>query len=76
MPISGLLRIAFDDVIISLTVNGNNPGCNFSNYSYGTERNCSVSNQIVPGLNTVLISIKNYGGNAGLLYMIDISMTI
>ena len=76
VPISGVLRISFDDTLLSLTINGIDPGCNFSYTNAGSETTCNISNQIVPGLNTVLLSIKNYLGNAGLLYMIDISMTV
>ena len=76
VPISGLLRIAFDNFLLSLSINGSDPDCNFSNYYVGSETNCNISNQIVPGLNTVLFSIRNSEGSAGLLYMIDISMII
>ena len=75
VPLAGTLRIACDD-ICSVTINGQNSGCQGASFSPGTEKNCSLLPFLVSGINTVLFSVTNKGGAAGLLYLIEIITTI
>ena len=70
VPIASTLRIACDDYC-SVTINGKNPGCQGASYGVGSERNCSLLPFLVPGINTVLFSVWNSIGDAGLLYLIE-----
>ena len=75
VPLAGTLRIASDDSS-NVNINGENPGCQGASFKAGTERNCSLLPYLVTGLNTVLFSVSNIGGVAGLLYSIEIICTI
>ena len=75
VPLAGTLRIACDN-LCSATINGQNPGCQGASYYPGSEKNCNLLPFLVTGVNTVLFSVTNQGGPAGLLYLIEIISTI
>ena len=76
LPVSGILRIAFDDALLSVTINNSITGCKFLDYMSGSEQTCVVTEFLLPGWNIVLFSVQNIGGAAGLLYLLNISIAI
>ena len=75
IPTAATLRIACDNES-SVTINGDDAKCNVSSFSAGSEKNCSVSNYLKPGMNTAKFTVINGGGPGGLLYLIDISANV
>ena len=76
IPKSGILRVAFDDILVSVTINNAITSCSFSNYMDGSEQNFNITDFLLPGMNIVLFTVKNVGGCAGLLYLLNISIAI
>ena len=76
VPKSGNLVVATDDNLLSATVNGNDSGCKGSSYKSGTEKNCNVLSYLVSGMNTIIFKVESTIGEAGLLYGLNISISI
>ena len=75
-PSYGKLHIAFDDILESVIVNNKDSGCKFSSYMDGSEKICDILPYLVHGINTVYFTVKNEHLNGGLLYLMNISITI
>ena len=74
--LSGILRVAFDDYLSSVYVNNKITECKFLSYSGGSEKNCDLTTFLESGMNTILFNVKNLGGYAGLLYLLNVSIAI
>lgn len=75
-PSSGILRIAFDDYLLSVVINGDDTGCKFSQFEYGSEKNCNILPHLIRGVNTAYFTVENTSGPGGLLYLMNISIAI
>ena len=76
LPYSGILRIAYDDLLINVKINSQNAGCTFMDGIYDVEKKCNVTNYLVPGINTILFIVQNTGGPGGLIYLLNVSVKI
>ena len=75
VPLAVTLTIASDNNS-SLTINGQNPGCEGAAFYAGTEKTCSLLPFLVSGINSIVFIVTNQGGDAGLLYSIEIITSI
>ena len=76
LPASGILRVAFDDKLLSVTINNQITGCMFLSYIGGAEISCDVLPYLAYGINTILMVVENTGGPGGLIYLLNISVII
>lgn len=76
IPSSGNLRVAFDDKLLSVTLNDENAGCTFLKYASGSEKTCNVLPYLVYGINKMQLVVQNVKGAGGLLYLLNISAII
>ena len=74
--LSGLLHIAFDDYLLSVNVNSQNTACSFFSYSNGSEKICDITSFLESGMNNIFFKVQDVGGHAGLLYLLNISITV
>jgi hypothetical protein len=75
VPTDGNLRLAADNDF-SVMFNGQDIGCAGSGFSAGSEKDCSVFSYLVTGLNTLIISVFNWGGPGSLIYRLDVTADV
>ena len=75
VPLAGTLLMASDNNS-SATINGQASGCQGASYSAGTEKKCNILPLLVSGINSAEFIVTNQGGDAGLLYSIEIIISI
>ena len=70
------MRVAYDDRLRNVTINGRDTNCKFLDSAGSTEKNCNLLPYLEYGINTILFIVENTGGRGGLIFLLNISATI